>query len=165
MGSQNRLYRIVILDLRQNFQGTRLKFSSAFHPQTDGQLERTIQILEDRLRACAIDFPRSWEKYLSLIEFAYNNCFQSTIGMASYEALYGRKCRSPVHWDKARERQYLGLDMVVQTTEAIKLIRQRMKIAQSRQKSYTDKKRRPLEFEIGSKVFLKISPMKGVTRF
>ena len=117
------------------------------------------------LRACAIDFPGSWEKYLPLVEFAYNNSFQSTVGMAPYEALYGRKCRSPVHWDEAGERQYLGPDMVDQATEAIKVIRQRMKTAQSRQKSYADKRRRPLEFEIGSKVFLKISPMKGVTRF
>ena len=107
----------------QDALGTRLKFSSAFHPQTDGQSERTIQILEDMLRACAIDFPGSWEKYLPLVEFAYNNSFQSTVGMAPYEALYGRKCRSPVHWDEAGKRQYLGPDMVDQTTEAIKVIR------------------------------------------
>ena len=88
----------------QDALGTRLKFSSAFHPQTDGQSERTIQILEDMLRACAIDFPGSWEKYLPLVEFAYNNSFQSTVEMAPYEALYGRKCRSPVHWDEAGER-------------------------------------------------------------
>ena len=122
----------------QDALGTRLKFSSAFHPQTDGQSERTIQILEDMLRACAIDFPGSWEKYLPLVEFAYNNSFQSTVGMAPYEALYGRKCRSPVHWDEAGERQYLGSDMIDQTKEAIKVIRQRIKTVQSRQKSYAD---------------------------
>ena len=88
----------------QNALGTRLKFSSAFHPQTDGQSERTIQILEDMLRACAIDFPGSWEKYLPLVEFAYNNSFQSTVGMAPYEGLYGRKYCSLVHWDEAGER-------------------------------------------------------------
>ena len=108
----------------QNALGTRLKFSSAFHPQTDGQSEKMIQILEDMLRAYAIDFPGSWEKYLPLVEFAYNNSFQSTVGMAPYEALYGKKCRSPVHWDEAGERQYLGPDMVDQTTVAIKVIRQ-----------------------------------------
>ena len=145
--------------------GTQLKFSSAYHPQTDGQSERTIQTLEDMLRACAIDFSGSWEKYLPLVEFAYNNSFQATIGMAPYEALYGRKCRSPVHWDEAGERQYLGPEMVDEATEAIRKIQKRMETAQSRQKSYADKKRRPLEFAIGDKVFLKISPMKGITRF
>ena len=85
------------LKILQDSFGTRLNFSSAFHPQTDGQSERTIQILEDMLRACAIDFPGSWEKYLPLVEFAYNNSFQSTVGMAPYKALYGRKCRSPVY--------------------------------------------------------------------
>ena len=77
--------------------GTNLKFSTAFHPQTDGQTERTIQTLEDMLRACTLDFQGSWSKYLPLIEFAYNNSYQATIGMAPYEALYGRKCRSPIH--------------------------------------------------------------------
>ena len=77
--------------------GTRLKFSTAFHPQTDGQSERTIQMLEDMLRACVIDFGKSWNKKLALIEFSYNNSYQASIGMAPYEALYGRKCQSPVH--------------------------------------------------------------------
>ena len=77
--------------------GTKLNFSTAFHPQTDGQSERTIQILEDMLRGCMLDFKGSWEEYLPLAEFAYNNSFQSTIGMAPYEALYGRKCRSPLY--------------------------------------------------------------------
>ena len=117
------------------------------------------------LRACAIDFSGSWEKYLSLVEFAYNNSYQATIGMAPYEALYGRRCRSPIHWDEAGERQYLGPEMVDQATEAIKVIRKRMKTAQSRQKSYADKKRRPVEFGMGDKVFLKISPVKSITHF
>ena len=85
--------------------------------------------------------------------------------MAPYEALYGRKCRSPVHWDEAGERQFLGPELVEQATEAIKKIREKMKTAQSRQKSYADRRRRPLEFEPGEKVFLKISPTKGITRF
>ena len=88
--------------------------------------------LEDMLRTCTIDFLGSLEKYFPLVGFAYNNNFLSTIAMAPYEALYGRKYRSPVRWDEARERQYLGPDIVDQTTEAIKMIRQRMKIAQSR---------------------------------
>ena len=117
------------------------------------------------LRACAIHFSGSWEKFLPLVEFSYNNSFQSTIGMAPFEALYGRKCRSPIHWDEAGERRYLGPEMVDRATEAIKMIQKRRKTAQSRQNSSTDKKRRPVEFEKGDKVFLKISPVKGITRF
>ena len=145
--------------------GSRLKFSTAFHPQTDGQSERTIQILEDMLRASVLDFQGSWSRYLPLIEFAYNNSYQATIGMAPYEALYGRKCRSPVHWDEVGENKLVGPEMLEQTTEAIKKIRARMKASQNRQKSYADKRRRPLEFQVGDKVFLKVSPMRGVMRF
>ena len=83
--------------------GTRLKFSTAFHPQIDDQSERTIQILEDILRACVIDFQRSWNHYILQIDFAYNNSFQTTIGVASYELLNGRKCISLVHWDEVGE--------------------------------------------------------------
>ena len=125
--------------------GTRLRFSTSFHPQTDGQTERTIQILEDMLRACVLDFRGSWSKYLPLIEFSYNNSYQSTIGMAPYEMLYGRKCRSPVHWDETGERQYLGPEAVEQTTEAIQKIRARMLTAQSRQRSYADSRRRDVQ--------------------
>jgi len=85
--------------------------------------------------------------------------------MAPYEALYGRKCRSPVHWDEAGESELIGPELLEQTTEAIKKIQARMKTAQSRQKSYADKRRRPLEFEAGEKVFLKVFPMRGVMRF
>jgi hypothetical protein len=87
--------------------GTKLNFSTAFHPQTDGQSERTIQILKDMLRACAIDFRGSWEEHLPLVEFAYNNSYQASIQMAPYEALYGRKCRSPICWDDIGERKIL----------------------------------------------------------
>ena len=93
--------------------GTRLAFSTAFHPQTDGQSERTIQTLEDMLRACVLDFQKTWSVYLALIEFAYNNSFHSSIGMAPYEALYGRKCRSPIHWDEMGERKFLGPELVL----------------------------------------------------
>ena len=108
---------------------TTLKFSSSFHPQTYGQSERTIQTLEDMMRACVLEFKGNWDEHLPLIEFTYNNGYHSSIGMAPYEALYDRKCRWPVHWNEAGERQYLGPDMVDQTTEAIKVIRQRMKTA------------------------------------
>ncbi|XP_060964053.1 uncharacterized protein LOC133033355 [Cannabis sativa] len=145
--------------------GTKLKFSTAFHPQTDGQSERTIQILEDMLRACIMDFEGSWNKYLPLIEFSYNNSYQSTVGMAPYEMLYGRKCRSPIHWDEAGERRYLGPEAVQRTSEAIEKIRARMLASQSRQKSYADPKRRDVEFQVGDFVFLRVFPMKGIRRF
>ena len=83
--------------------GTRLKFSTTFHPQTKSQSERMIQTLEDMLRGCAIDIQGSWSKYLPLVEFAYNNSYQATISMAPYEALYGKKCRSHIHWDEIGE--------------------------------------------------------------
>ena len=92
----------------QRALGTRLHFSTAFHPQTDGQSEITIQALEDMLRACVLDFKGSWDRYLPLMEFAYNNSYQSSIEMAPYEALYGRKRRTPLCWDEVDERKLLG---------------------------------------------------------
>ena len=92
--------------------GTQLRFSTAFHPRTDGQSERTIQILEVMLRACVLEFEDSWDQHLSMLEFAYNNSYQSSIQMAPYEALYGRKCRSPIGWFKVGDRQLLGPDMI-----------------------------------------------------
>lgn len=145
--------------------GTKLNFSTAFHPQTDGQSERTIQTLEDMLRACILDLGGSWEKHLPLIEFAYNNSFHSSIGMPPYKALYGRKCRSPIYWEEIGERKLLGSELVQITVDKIKLIKERLRTAQSRQKSYADRRRRDLEFEVGDYVFLKISPWKGVFRF
>ena len=155
----------------QAAMGTKLKFSTAFHPQTDGQTERTNQILEDMLRACALDFKGSWSKFLPLAEFAYNNSYQATIGMAPYEALYGRRCRSPIYWHEAGEKKLAEselqekTDFFNTTTEVIKTIQQRIATAQSRQKSYADVRRRPLEFEAGDMVFIKVAPMKGVMRF
>ena len=80
----------------QEYMGTQLKLSTAYHPQTDGQSERTIQTLEDMLRSCALDFRGNWEEHLPLIEFAYNNNYHGSIGLAPYKALYGRKCQSPI---------------------------------------------------------------------
>ena len=92
--------------------GTRLHFSIAFHPQTDGHLERTIPTLEDILRACVIEFKGSWDTHLSLMEFAYNNSYQSNIGMAQFEALYGRKCCTPVCWDEVGEGRLIGSELL-----------------------------------------------------
>ncbi|EOY03318.1 Uncharacterized protein TCM_018216 [Theobroma cacao] len=149
----------------QEALGTKLDFSTAFHPQTDGQSERTIQTLEDMLRACVIDLGVKWEQYLPLVEFAYNNSFQTSIQMAPFEALYGRRCRSPIRWLEVGERKLLGPELVQDATEKIRVIRQRMLTAQSRQKSYADNRRRDLEFQVGDHVFLKVSPTKGVMRF
>ncbi|KAL0560523.1 hypothetical protein IC582_000928 [Cucumis melo] len=145
--------------------GTRLDFSTAFHPQTDGQTERLNQVLEDMLRACALEFPGSWDSHLHLMEFAYNNSYQATIGMAPFEALYGKCCRSLVCWDEVGEQRLMGPELVQSTNEAIQKIRSRMHTAQSRQKSYADVRRKDLEFEVGDKVFLKVAPMRGVLRF
>ena len=133
----------------QRALGTRLHFSTTFHPQTDGQSERTIQTLEDMLRACVLEFKGSWDRHLPLMEFAYNNSYHSSIEMMPYEALYGRKCRTPLCWDEVGERKLLGLEMVRVTTDNVKVIRDRLKIAQDRQKSYADNRRRGLELQVG----------------
>ena len=92
------LYRIFWGSLQEAL-GNKIHVSTAFHPQTDGQSERMIQTLEDMMRACTMEFKGNWDDHLSLLEFTYNNSFHSSIGMAPYEALYGRKCRSPNYWD------------------------------------------------------------------
>ena len=106
----------------QNALGSTLHFSTAFHPQTDGQSKRTIQTLKDMLRACVLDFKGFWVKYLSLAEFAYNNSFQASIGMAPYEALYGRKCRTPICWDDIGERKLNDVELIEITSEKIRII-------------------------------------------
>ena len=119
---------------QQTVLGTELRLSSAYHPQTDGQSERTIQTLEDLLRMCVLDFQGNWESHLPLAEFAYNNSFHSSIGMAPFEVLYGRKCRSPICWAEVGDGPLLGPEIVYEMTEKVKLIQQRLKTAQSRQK-------------------------------
>ncbi|GKC85727.1 putative reverse transcriptase domain-containing protein [Tanacetum coccineum] len=126
--------------------------STAYHPQTDGQSERTIQTLEDMLRACVIDFGNGWVKHAS-------------IKAAPFEALYGRKCCSPMCWAEVGQVQLTGLELVQETTEWIIQIKQRIQTARDRQKSYADLKRKPMEFQVGDKVMLKVSPWKGVVRF
>nr|GEZ93241.1 putative reverse transcriptase domain-containing protein [Tanacetum cinerariifolium] len=118
----------------QEALGTRLDMSTAYHPETDGQSERTIQTLEDMLRACVIDFGGSWDRHFPLAEFSYNNSYHASIKAAPFEVLYGQKCRSPVGWSEPSE-------------------------------SYADVRRRPLEFNVGDKVMLKVSPWKGVICF
>ncbi|GJS27652.1 putative reverse transcriptase domain-containing protein [Tanacetum coccineum] len=126
----------------QEALGTRLDMSTTYHPRTDGQSECTIQNLEDMLRACVLDFGGRWDIHLPLVEFSYNNSYHSSVRCASFEALY-----------------------VQETTEKISQIKDRLKAARDRQKSYADKRRKPLEFSVGDYVLLKVSPWKGVVRF
>ncbi|KAG8500640.1 hypothetical protein CXB51_002642 [Gossypium anomalum] len=132
---------------------------------TDGQSERIIQILEDMLRCCILEFSGSWERYLPLVEFAYNNSFQSSIKMAPYEALYGRKCRIPLFWTELSESKIFGVDLIKDAEQKVKIIHEILKAVSDRQKSYADLKRKDIEYQVGDKVFLKVSPWKKVLRF
>nr|GFD12298.1 putative reverse transcriptase domain-containing protein [Tanacetum cinerariifolium] len=136
-----------------------------YHLKTDGQSERTIRTFEDMLRACAIEFRKGWVNHSSLVEFSYNNSYHASIKAAPFEALYGRKCHSPVCWTEVEEAQILGPELIQETTEKIVQIKQRMQAARDRQKSYVDLKRKPMEFQVRGKVMPKVSPWKGVVRF
>lgn len=115
-----------------------MNLSIAFHPQIDGQTECTIQTIEDMLRACVLDFESNWDDHLPLIEFVYNNNYLSSIVMSPFEASYGRRCRSHIGWFEVGETQILGPDLVHQAVEQVKLIQERLKTTQRRQKSYTN---------------------------
>ncbi|XP_024312059.1 LOW QUALITY PROTEIN: uncharacterized protein LOC100823542 [Brachypodium distachyon] len=145
--------------------GTRLEFSTAFHPQTDGQTERVNLILEDMRRACALDYGSSWDDNLPYAEFSYNNSYQASSKMSPFEALYGKKCRTPLMWDEVGERQLFGPDLIKDAEEKVKLIKDRLKVAQSRQKSYADPKRKAVTYETGDRAYLRVSPLRGVKRF
>nr|GEV39917.1 putative reverse transcriptase domain-containing protein [Tanacetum cinerariifolium] len=143
---------------------TRLDMSTAYHPQTDGQSERTIQTLEDMLSACVLDFRGSWDVHLPLVEFSYNNSYHSSVRYAPFEALYGRKCRSSILWAEVEDCHLIGLELVQETTEKISQIKDRLKVARNLQKSYADKRRKPLDFSVGDYVLLKVSPWKDMVR-
>jgi hypothetical protein len=144
--------------------GTHLNFSSAYHPHTDDQTERTNQILEDMLRACALQDQSRWDKRLPYAEFSYNNSYQASLKMSPFQVLYGRSCRTLLKWDQPRERQVFGPDILLEAEENIKMVQENLKIAQSRQRSYADTRRRELSFEVGDFVYLKVSPIRGVRR-
>ncbi|GKC39906.1 putative reverse transcriptase domain-containing protein [Tanacetum coccineum] len=151
--------------LKEKALGTSLDMSTAYHPQTNGQSERTIQNLEDMLRAYVIDFGNGWVKHLPLVEFSYNNSYHASIKGTQFEPLYGRKYRSPVCWAKVGDARLTGPELIHETTEKIVQIKQRIQAARDRQKSYADVRRKPLEFQVGDRVMLKVSPWKGVVRF
>ncbi|GKE56366.1 putative reverse transcriptase domain-containing protein [Tanacetum coccineum] len=145
--------------------GTHLDMSTAYHSQTDGLSERTIQTIEDILRACAIDFGKGLVNHLPLVEFSYNNSYHASIKAAPFEAFYGRKCRSPVCWAKVGEVQLTGAEIVQEITEKVIQIKQRIQAAHDRQKSYANLKDKPIEFQVRDRVMLKVSPWKGVVCF
>ncbi|GJS88659.1 putative reverse transcriptase domain-containing protein [Tanacetum coccineum] len=139
--------------------------SMAYHPQTDGQSERTIQTLKDMLRAYVVDFGGSWDVHLPLAEFSYNNSYHTSIRCASFKALYRRKCRSPVLWAEIGEGSLIGPKLVQEITDKVVIIKEKLKVARDHQKRYADNRCKPLEFEVGDRVMLKVSPWKGVVRF
>ncbi|WVZ85933.1 hypothetical protein U9M48_032790, partial [Paspalum notatum var. saurae] len=126
--------------------GTNLDFSSIYHPQIDGQTKRVNQVMEDMLRACVLTYGRDWESSLPYAEFSYNNGYQASLGMAPFEALYGKKCRTPLIWAEDREKVPTGPALL-------------------KEASYADRRRRELSFEVGDLVYLKVSPIRGTRRF
>src|SRR5438128_2318571 len=145
--------------------GTTLLHSSANHPQTGSQTERVNQILEDMLHACVLTYGKKWETCFPFAEFSDNNNYQASIKMAPFEALCGRRCRTPLNWSESGERPFYGPDMVMEAEAQVKLIHEHLHAAQSRQKSYADRRRRELVFEVGDFVYLKVTPFKRTRRF
>ncbi|GJV77124.1 putative reverse transcriptase domain-containing protein [Tanacetum coccineum] len=145
--------------------GTQLDMSMAYHPQTGGQGERTIQTLEDMLCACVIDFGKGC-RHLPLVDFSYNNSYHTSIKAIPFEALYGRKCRSPICWAKVGDAQLTGPEIVHETTEKIIQIKKHIQAARDRQRSYTDRRHKPLEFELNPryigpfKIFAKVGTVE-----
>jgi hypothetical protein len=123
------------------------------------------QILEDLLRACVLTYGSDWEKSLSYAEYSYNNIYQTSLKMAPFEALYGRRCRTPLMWSEVGERTFFGPAAIVEAEENVDKVKENLKIAQSRKKSYADLKRKDVSFEIGEHVYLKVSPLRGTKRF
>jgi hypothetical protein len=145
--------------------GTKLDFSSAYHPQTNEQTERVNQILEDMLRACVLTYGKDWEQSLPYAEFSYTNDYQASLGMSPFKALYGRKCRTPLMWSEVGECSLVGPALIKEAEERVTDIREKLKAAQSRQKSYADRKRREASFNPGDFTYLKVSPIRGTRRF
>jgi hypothetical protein len=144
---------------------TQLSFSSAYHPQTDGQTERVKKILEDMLRACALHYGRSWDKGLSYVELSNNNNYQESLKMAPFEKLYGHRCQTPLFWSETGARKVFGPDILQEAEKEVCMVRENLRVVQSRKKSYADHRRRELSFEVGDFLFLKVSPMRGLHCF
>jgi hypothetical protein len=140
---------------------TNLNFSTSYHPQTDGQTERTKKIIEDMLWMHVRTKLSKWEDYLHLVEFAYNNGYQTSAKLSPFEILYGRKCTTPISWDNPVDRLMVGPVMLEEMENMVRKVKQNLKEAQDRQKSYVDQKRRHLEFQVGDQVYLKVKARKS----
>ena len=143
---------------------TKLLFSATYHPQTDGQTNRVNQVLEDMLRMHVMHQPKKWEDYLPLVEFAYNNGYQDSLKMSSFQALYGRQCKIPISWNKLVDRITIGPYMLKEMEQQVVQIKQNLKIAQDRHKRYTNRKGTPREFKAGDRVYLRVRPRKSSLR-
>ena len=137
--------------------GTELSFSTAYHPQTDGQTERVNQILEDMLRSCVLSYGDGWEDSLPYAEFSYNNSHQSSLKMSPFEALYGRKCRTPLNWSETGDNRIFGPDTLLDAEKQVRLIQDHLRAAQSRQKSYYDHKHRQISFQVDEYAYLRVT--------
>jgi hypothetical protein len=129
--------------------GTNLNFSTTYHPQTDGKIEKVNHIIEDMLRMYVMDKPSKWEDYLHLVEFSYNNMYQDLLRMNPFEALYGRKCDTSVSWENPIDRVVLGLELLKDKEYQVVKIKHNLKVAQDRQKVYADKNRTSREIKVG----------------
>jgi hypothetical protein len=136
--------------------GTNLNFSTAYHPESDGKTEMVNQVIEDMLRMYVMDKPSKWEDYLHLVEFSYNNGYQEYLKMSPFEALYGRKCNTPVSWDNQTDRAVVGLDFLREMEEQMIKIKKSLKVAQDRQKIYADKGITHRKFNVGDHILLKV---------
>jgi hypothetical protein len=137
----------------------------AYHPQTDGQTEQANQILDDMLRACVLEHQGSWDQNLPSAEFSYNNSYQDSLKMAPFEVLYGRRCHTPLNWIELGEKVIFGPDLVEEAELIVRRIQKNLKVAKSRQETYANKRRRPLEFKDENHVYLRVLPMKCMKRF
>eukprot|EP00253_Pinus_taeda_P017231 PITA_17231 len=145
--------------------GTQLNFSTAYHPQTDGQTERVNQMVEDMLRAYVMQQPTKWEDYLHLVEFAYNNGYHTLTQMSPFEVLYGRECRTPTSWGGPEDKLRLGPEMLKEMEDMVKRVRVNLKAAQDRQKKFVDRKRRFKEFQVGDHVYIRIQAKRSTLQW
>eukprot|EP00253_Pinus_taeda_P022179 PITA_22179 len=145
--------------------GTQLNFSTAYHPQTDGQTEQVNQVVEDMLRAYVMQQPTLWEEYLHLVEFTYNNGYHTSTQLSPFEVLYGRKCRTPSNWGGTEDRLSLGPDMLKEMEDMVKRVRANLKAAQDRQKNFADRKRRFKEYQVGDDVYIKIQAKRSTLQW
>ncbi|WVZ71149.1 hypothetical protein U9M48_019769, partial [Paspalum notatum var. saurae] len=143
----------------------KLRFSTAYHSQIDGQTERTNQILEDMLRVCAIQYGTSWDKCLPYAKFFYNNSYQANLKKSPFEALYGKRCRTPLFWNQTGEKQVFGPDIIQDAEQQLRIVQENLRVVQSRQRSYANVRRRDLSFKVDDHMYFKVSSMRGICRF